>query len=111
MRTFRQAALAGATAAAVALGTTSVAGAEPAEQQERSLSSQIGGALGAYDGEGKPTGIDGRVFFGSSQGDLSSQPVWAQLLYAATIITGISAVGSLLLAPAYNFLVHGPLAP
>ncbi|SDR92880.1 hypothetical protein [Corynebacterium timonense] len=109
MRTFRQAVLAGATATALALGSAPAASAEADQDASPSLSSQIGAALGAYDDDGNPTGADGRAIFGSST-DLSSQPVWAQLLYATTILASITSVVGLLAAPVYNFVVHGPFS-
>lgn len=105
MRTFRKAALAGATAVALTFGTASVATAQeaPVVEQGPSLSSQIGAALDAS----QPA--DGREIFGSSK-DLSSQPAWAQLLYAGSLIAGITSFVGLVVGPVYNFFVHGPFA-
>ena len=111
MSNLRTAALAAATAAALTLGTVPAAQAQtdPATVREQpSTSSKVGGALEAYGEDGKPTGADGRAFFGSSEGPhgIESQPAWAKLLYATTIITTITAFVSMMAAPVYNFLVH-----
>lgn len=108
MSNLRTAALAAATAAALTLGAVPAAQAEPAPEPAReqpSTSSKVGGALEAYDKDGKPTYAEGPDFFGS-QRDIESQPAWAKLLYATTIITTITAFVSMMAAPVYNFLVH-----
>lgn len=138
MRNFRMATIAGATAVAVAFGSTSVAFAEDApenstaptttEQQQSQegrgefdrvagpskadggSSTRIGKALGGWskDTEGKTIehGADGTEIFGSEK-NLSSQPVWAQLLYSLNLITVIGALIGLVAGPLYNFVVHG----
>lgn len=134
MRNFRMATLAGATAVAVAFGSTSVAFAEDApttptntdqqQSQDRGeydrpanpknespggSSTRIGKALGAWSHENNQTtehGADGTKIFGL-QKDLSSQPVWAQLLYSLNLITVIGALIGLVGGPLYNFVVHG----
>lgn len=139
MRNFRMATIAGATAVAVAFGSTSVAFAEDApenstaptttEQQQSQegrgeydrpatpenkskpgSSTRIGKALGAWskDTEGKTIehGADGTKIFGSEK-NLSSEPVWAQLLYSLNLITLIGALIGLVAGPLYNFVVHG----
>ena len=127
MRNFRKAALAGATAVAVAFGSTSVAMAEEAKEETAKVqtrpksdadgkgpattSSKIGKGLGATDEDGNPTGADGRVLFGSSKeaegrtwGD---QPAWAKAGYITTIFLSVSAAVGLIVGPLYNFFVHG----
>ena len=135
MRNFRMATLAGATAVAVAFGSTSVAFAEDAptaptntdqqQSQDRGeydrpanpknespggSSTRIGKALGGWskNTEGKTIehGADGTEIFGSEK-NLSSQPVWAQLLYSLNLITVIGALIGLVAGPLYNFVVHG----
>lgn len=136
MRNFRMATIAGATAVAVAFGSTSVAFAEDApnapaaptttEQQSQEdrgefdrvagptkadggSSTRIGKTLGGWskqDGKTVEHGADGTKIFGL-QKDLSSQPVWAQLLYSLNLITVIGALIGLVAGPLYNFVVHG----
>ena len=72
-------------------------------------STRIGKALGAWSHENNQTtehGADGTKIFGL-QKDLSSQPVWAQLLYSLNLITVIGALIGLVGGPLYNFVVHG----
>lgn len=52
---------------------------------------------------------NGPALFGSSK-DLDSQPVWAQLLYGASLLGGVGSLIGLILGPIHNFLVHGPQA-
>ncbi|MBA1837159.1 hypothetical protein GC584_01530 [Corynebacterium sp. zg912] len=134
MRNFRKAALAGATAVAVAFGSTAVAtaveGAEDskvaestyvaptrkidadvdaAKDQEPGLSSKIAGSktLG-FQKDGELQGADGQAIFGKDN-NLESQPVWAKVAFALTIFTSVSAVIGLIVGPLYNFIVHGPV--
>ncbi|OAA17841.1 hypothetical protein CAFEA_07045 [Corynebacterium afermentans subsp. afermentans] len=118
MRNFRKAALAGATAVAVAFGSTAVATAETvnpdnqlgeATAGDSSLSSRIGAGL-----EGDQTAY-GPALFGSSHGEAEGeteayeqQPAWAKLFHALTIFTAVSALVGMIVGPAYNFVVHGP---
>ena len=117
MRNFRKAALAGATAVAVAFGSTAVAtaaeqtDADQATEGEGSLSSRIGAGLD------KDQTAYGPALFGSSKGQeegenetFEQQPAWAKLFYAASIFTAVSALVGLIVGPAYNFVVHGPFA-
>lgn len=108
----RNAAIAGATALAVAFGGTTVATAQ-AEQPNFSggtLSSKIGAQLGA--GEA----ANGQAIFGSSKTEndgretFAGQPAWAKVLYALTIVGGLGAVVGGVIGPVYNFIVHGPLS-
>ena len=127
MRNFRKAALAGATAVAVAFGSTAVAtaaeqtdadqGTENVVVQEKptegdgSLSSRIGAGL-----ESDQTAY-GPAIFGSSKGSeegeketYEQQPAWAKAFHAISIFTAESALVGLIVGPAYNFVVHGPFA-
>ncbi|MCQ4613397.1 hypothetical protein [Corynebacterium pseudogenitalium] len=127
MRNFRKAALAGATAVAVAFGSATVAIADEAKitettvshptevvevkDAEGSLSSKIGKGLGAWeptkDGKVQKNGADGREIFGSSKDKFGKQPVWAQIGYVLTVFTSVAAAVGLIVGPAYNFVVHG----
>ena len=123
----RNAAIAGATALAVAFGGTTVASAQETvtqddhnvtvEQQnpsktatggvdddkksEGSLSSKIGNKLEA------DQAANGVGIFGSSK-DFSGQPAWAKVFYGATVVAGIGALLGGIIGPVYNFFVHGP---
>lgn len=123
----RNAAIAGATALAVAFGGTTVASAQETvtqddhnvtvEQQnpsktatggvdddkksEGSLSSKIGNKLEA------DKAANGVGIFGSSK-DFSDQPAWAKVFYGATVVAGLGALLGGIIGPVYNFFVHGP---
>ena len=125
----RNAALAGATALAVAFGGSTVAfAAETTEQGDNtvtvekqsqsktgpggvadttpedytpSLSSKVGNKV-----EGDQA-ADGTAIFGSSK-DFSGEPEWAKILYGVTIATGVAALVGNIIGPVYNFFVHGP---
>ena len=120
----RNAALAGATAIAVAFGGTTVASA--AETADGSSYDGIfaGSSDGLANSEGETKGegslsskidlendetTNGRDIFGSSK-DFSNVPAWAKALYAATIVGGIGALVGGVIGPVYNFIVHGPFA-
>lgn len=116
----RNAAIAGATALAVAFGGTTVATAQaeqpgfsssnPAKKDGGTLSSKIGAQLGADEY------ANGQAIFGSSktenngQDTFAGQPAWAKVLYALTIVGGLGAVVGGVIGPVYNFIVHGPLS-
>ncbi len=124
MRNFRKAALAGATAVAVAFGSATVAIAEestPAPttthapkviEDSKGLggsSTKIGHSLEAWekkDGKVQANPADGRKIFGSSK-DLEGQPKWAKSGYFITVFTSVAAAVGLIVGPAYNFVVHG----
>ncbi len=123
----RNAAIAGATALAVAFGGTTVASADvnqngntvPVEQAgpsktgagqkedqtpedyTPSLSSKIGNKL---EGDQAANGVG---IFGSSK-DFSGQPAWAKVFYGATVVAGVGALLGGIIGPVYNFFVHGP---
>lgn len=132
MRNFRKAALAGATAAAVAFGSTAVATAEtegteapkapaytapvrPVEDKdgkdgvEPASSNKIVQSewLEFRDQDGNLRGTDGTEIFGSKKDNFDEQPRYARLAYGATIFTAVSAVIGLIVGPLYNFIVHG----
>lgn len=126
----RNAAIAGATAIAVAFGGTTVASAQttaatttttaaPVTEypgifgssnttNEGTVSSKIGNKLDQKDP------ANGQAIFGSSKSEndgqdtLAKQPAWAKLLYAATIIGGIASVVGTIVGPVYNYIFHGP---
>ncbi|MHB2251625.1 hypothetical protein [Corynebacterium aurimucosum] len=125
----RNAALAGATALAVAFGGSTVAfAAETTEQGDNtvtvenqsqsktapggeadttpkdytpSLSSKVGSKV-----EGDQA-ADGTAIFGSSK-DFSGQPKWAKILYGLTVVAGLGTLLGTIIGPVHNFLVHGP---
>ena len=125
----RNAAIAGATALAVAFGGTTVASADETVNQNGnnvtveqanpsktgkgqaedqtpedytpSLSSKIGHKL---EGDQAANGVG---IFGSSK-DFSGQPAWAKVFYGATVVAGIGALLGGIIGPVYNFFVHGP---
>ncbi|SER41256.1 hypothetical protein [Corynebacterium cystitidis] len=125
MRNFRKAALVGATALAVAFGSTSVAAAQENPTStigDSNLSSRIGAALGTdpsnhganNPAQGEPDNTtDGKALFGSSKGQaegeetFKAQPAWAKLLYGGTIFAGVAGLVGLVFGPLYNLFVHG----
>lgn len=138
MRTFRNAALAGATALALTVSGTSVAMAEtdPAnngtdtaatanenkgssnnEGTKRSLETRIAGTLGIKHGdseEAKETRmVDGRTLFGATKGNQSNAQDSAKagdIIYGLFVALGVAAGFSFLIAPIYNFIKFGPFA-
>ncbi|MBA5243965.1 MULTISPECIES: hypothetical protein [Corynebacterium] len=132
MRNFRKAALAGATAVAVAFGSTAVATAategteapeapaytapvRPVEDKdskdgvEPASSNKIVQSewLEFRDKDGNLRGTDGEQIFGSQKDNFGDQPRYARLAYGATIFTAVSAVVGLIVGPLYNYFVHG----
>ncbi|MEX3562400.1 hypothetical protein VVR46_01550 [Corynebacterium phoceense] len=122
----RNAAIAGATALAVAFGGTTVASAEdtaaPKQEQsstandtssstekdaakDASLSSKINTGL-KLEGDKE---ADGQKIFGSSK-DLSEQPKWAKVLYGTTIATAIATLIGMVVGPLANFVQFGPFS-
>ena len=125
----RNAAIAGATALAVAFGGTTVASADETVNQNGnnvtveqaspsktgkgqaedqtpedytpSLSSKLGHKL---EGDKAANGVG---IFGSSK-DFSGQPAWAKVFYGATVVAGLGALLGGIIGPVYNFFVHGP---
>lgn len=110
MRNFRQVALAGATALAVTFGSTAVATAETPVTLSSAAEAESGPSLshkiGKYLDSG--TAADGRAIFGV-QKDFEEQPAWAKLLYGLLIFNSAAAFFGLVVGPAYNFIVHGPI--
>ena len=130
----RNAAIAGATAIAVAFGGTTIASAqqndeenvssdventsselssdEDAASEEEgnggSLSSRIGDSDLVDKGEGddKNTQFNGRDVFGSSK-DHDNIPSWAQSFYALTIVASIGSLIGLVVGPAANYFQFG----
>ena len=131
MRNFRKAALVGATAVAVAFGSTAVAtaategteapeapaytapvrpvedkdskdGVEPASSHKITNSEW----LQFRDKDGNLRGTDGEAIFGKKD-NFDAQPRYAKLGYGATIFTAVSALVGLIVGPLYNFFVHG----
>ena len=130
MRNFRKAALAGATAVAVAFGSTAVATAETEGTEapkapytapvrevkakdskdgvEPASSNKIVQSewLEFRDKDGNLRGTDGEAIFGKKD-NFDAQPRYAKLGYGATIFTAVSALVGLIVGPLYNFFVHG----
>ena len=134
MRNFRKAALAGATAAAVAFGSTAVATAQETTAEEttaaevttvkhtRTVDPTVDGKDGVEPGSSNKIansewlefrkddqlqGTDGEALFGSSKEGFDEQPRYARLAYGATVFTTVSAIIGLIVGPLYNFIVHG----
>lgn len=133
MGTFRKAALAGATAVAIAFGSTAVATAQDAEgpatgtagtadtsspynesvtgndPENPSLSARIGRDL---DSQETVTALD--IFGGSSHkpeheaAPFDELPGWAQALYVTGIVGAIASFIGLIVAPIANFIQFGP---
>ncbi|OFT58189.1 hypothetical protein HMPREF3151_05070 [Corynebacterium sp. HMSC05H05] len=131
MRNFRKAALAGATAVAVAFGSTAVATAETTEDSTAAENTYVAPSrpVEAKDGKdgvepassqkithsewlqfrdenGNLRGTDGQAIFGEKD-NFDAQPRYAKLAYGATIFTAVSALVGLIVGPLYNFFVHG----
>lgn len=115
MRSIRKAAVAGAAAIALTLGSTSVAVAQDAPtmgekepvattEGNGSLSSTINNDLNL---EGDQA-ANGTALFGSSKDGFGEQPLWAQLLYGATVAGAIATFVGTIVGPVYNFIHHGP---
>lgn len=131
MRNFRKAALAGATAVAVAFGSTAVATAETTEDTTAAENTYVAPSRPVEDKDGKDgvkpgsshkitnsewlqfrdedgnlRGTDGEAIFGKKD-NFDAQPRYAKLGYGATIFTAVSALVGLIVGPLYNFFVHG----
>ena len=109
MRNFRQVALAGATALAVTFGSTAVAAAE--QDQTKVTATENGPSLSSKIGKDLDSGTtaDGRAIFGVQKEGFEEQPAWAKLLYGLLIFNSAAAFFGLIVGPAYNFIVHGPI--
>ncbi len=122
----RNAALAGATAIAVAFGGTTVASAQETINQgdhtvevEDAQSTTAGNDNADVEGSNMSSRIgdkfekekpaQGPAIFGSSK-DLGSQPKWAQAFYGLTITAGVAALIGGIIGPVYNFIMHGPFS-
>ena len=131
MRNFRKAALAGATAVAVAFGSTAVATAQTDEDTTAAENTYVAPSrpvadkdskdgvkpgsshkitnsewLQFRDEDGNLRGTDGEAIFGKKD-NFDAQPRYAKLGYGATIFTAVSALVGLIVGPLYNFFVHG----
>ena len=130
----RNAAIAGATAIAVAFGGTTIASAQ--ENEEENVSSNVentssdlssdedaaseeesnGGSLSSKIGDSdlvnkgeddnKNTEFNGRDVFGSSK-DHDNIPSWAQSFYALTIVASIGSLIGLVVGPVANYFQFG----
>ena len=120
----RNAAIAGATALAVAFGGTTVATAAETSSDQNTSSITNGSSAPEENDGAKPsfsselnTGLklegdqeaDGQAIFGSSK-DLESQPKWAKVLYGTTIATAIATLIGMVVGPLANFVQFGPFS-
>ena len=133
----RNAALAGATALAVAFGGSTVATAatfdgsntteaiddaktnQKEDQEGGSLSSKVGGWFNIDEDDNIGTDADGRAIFGSSKSEhcdegeagecttIGDQPTWAKTAYGVGIASAVASVIGFI-GVVYNFFVHGP---
>lgn len=138
MRKFQKAALAGATAVAVAFGSTAVATAAEEKTNESSTQTQSGSSNKTesdkkFEAPTKPTTgdkdktpssstkIGGKLgahkdgqAIGTNYEAFFGGAGWTeqapiyQLLFVGGIATFVSALVGLIFGPAYNFFVHGP---
>ncbi|KXI15995.1 hypothetical protein HMPREF3227_02150 [Corynebacterium sp. CMW7794] len=108
----RKAAIAGATALAVAFSGASIATAAEAPSDQNTTSSNQtenkGGSSKIGDALDADTNADGRKIFGQDA-DVSSQPAWAQALYGIGIASAVVTVIGGLVGPALNFIKFGPI--
>ena len=111
MRNFRQVALAGATALAVTFGSTAVAAADQTEPSTATTAAENGPSLSSKIGThlDSETAADGTAIFGVQKEGFEEQPAWAKLLYGLLIFNSAAAFFGLIVGPAYNFIVHGPI--
>ena len=130
----RNAAIAGATALAVAFSGASVAtAAETSSDQntsstssDQNTSSNANGSSAPEENDGAKDAsfsskintdlklegdqeADGQAIFGSSK-DLESQPKWAKVLYGTTIATAIATLIGMVVGPLANFVQFGPFS-
>ena len=107
----RNAAIAGATALAVAFGGTTVATAAETSSDQNISSNDPntnGGSSTAGDWLDANKDANGRDIFGK-EANLSSQPAWAQALYGIGIASAVITVIGGLVGPALNFIKFGPI--
>lgn len=128
MRNLKKAAFAGATAVAVAFGTTAVATAATPDNPDNfshvrthdsavdgstpgdNLPAKIGHKVEATDSKGNPTGVEWNEFSGNWDQNGTKTPVWAKIAFVGGIFAAVSAFVGLIVGPAYNYVVHGPHA-
>lgn len=132
MRNFRKAAFAGATAVAVAFGSSAVATAaetqqvdtalatisdngnkvtvvKPQNTGEQTTATKIGGKLGAFEATDTTLTFNGtthEAFFGG-EGFEDQAPIY-KLEFLGGIAVAVAALVGLVVGPLYNFLIHGP---
>ena len=111
MRKFRNAALAAATATAVALGGTAVAVAQEASDNNGSSASNIQHQIGRdifkiNSGDDTTNKAKGQDIFGEKKWD--EVPFGWKLLYGTTWAMGAFALFTFLIAPIYNHFKFGP---
>ncbi|QGU03518.1 hypothetical protein [Corynebacterium comes] len=129
MRSLRVAAVAGLSALAMTLGTTTIASAHnhetvtqgehkipvedhtPAHKKETTGLGSAGASshLGTIDELEADQPANGVAIFGSSK-DFDDVPNWAKLLYGTTVLGAIATALGIIVGPIHNFIVHGPQA-
>ncbi|GJN42251.1 hypothetical protein HF851_01605 [Corynebacterium ammoniagenes] len=113
----RNAAIAGATAIAVAFGGTTIASAEEGSSLSSesgtadsapTLSSKIAdsGLVDHGEGNDKNTQFTGQDIFGSSK-NFDNVPDWAQGFYALTVVASIGSIIGLVVGPLANYIQFG----
>lgn len=122
----RNAAIAGATALAVAFGGTTVASAEDTAAPKQEQSSTTNGSSTSEEKDAAKGGslsskinkdlnlegdqeADGQDIFGATK-NLEGQPKWAKVLYGTTIATAIATLIGLVVGPLANFVQFGPFS-
>lgn len=129
MRSFRVAAVAGLSALAMTLGTTTIASADtedqvtqgehkiPVEEHTPAAGKETPGLgsagasshLGAIEDLEADQPANGVAIFGSSK-DFDNVPNWAKLLYGTTVLGAVASFIGIIVGPIHNFIVHGPQA-
>ena len=108
MRSFRTAAVAGVTALALSLGTTSIASAQ--EETRSDLSSGFSAlSSGGFAGVGEEWDADQPVTGEDTFGEVENRddaPSWVQNMYDLTWIGAIASILGVIVFPAYNYLVY-----
>ena len=122
MRTFRNAALAGASALALTFGGTAAATAQETPEQDSSVSSSQennGSSSGSSDsswqtrfghllGNDHDAQVTGQDLWGKERAE--DNPEVFEVLRGLSITLGVFAGLTFLIAPAYNFVKFGPFA-
>ncbi|MDY3126897.1 MAG: hypothetical protein SOW59_02020 [Corynebacterium sp.] len=133
----RNAAIAGATAFAVAFGGVSIASAQeeasqPAataeDKSSQEKSSNVENKLNSSNGENEENkssngsfssrandikeletdkDATGANIFGSTKTDFAGEPLWAKLFYGLTVVASLASIIGLIVGPIDNFIKYG----